>query len=146
MISTGTPLAPAILLRFRKKSNPSITGMLMSLKIKSNPPFSAATRPSAPLLASRISAHSRPAERSARSTIFCITEESSTINALSFIIHSPRLPLAVSGFLAFRNSEQRIRGFSDLLRSLNVGMSRWCATSRCSDRGSYIISNYCLSV
>ena len=61
-----------------------MTGMLISLRIMSSEPFSTWTSPSAPLLASRTSVISRPAWRSARSTIFRITAESSTIRTFSF--------------------------------------------------------------
>src|SRR6267154_4651921 len=76
IMTTGTPLALAMPFKRLTNSSPSITGMLMSHKIKSTVVLARSASASAPLLASLTSERSSPACRKERSTILRITEES----------------------------------------------------------------------
>src|SRR5579863_1155709 len=94
---TGTPGARFCERTCRRNSRPSIEGMLMSDRIRSTCLTFNRSSPSVPLPASCTTRPSRPAWRSARSTILRITEESSTIRVRISLMRAPVLKTNIGG-------------------------------------------------
>jgi hypothetical protein len=86
IITTGTPFALSTLASCLMNSSPSITGILISHRMRSMEFSFTAASASAPLLASSTCFNSIPACRKDRSTILRITDESSTISAVMLFI------------------------------------------------------------
>src|SRR5258706_7115122 len=93
IMTTGTPFAFATLGSCLMNSSPSMMGMLMSHRMMSTRLSFRRFKASAPLAASNTCCSSMPAWRNERSTIFLMTEESSTIRARMLFMTKPTSPL-----------------------------------------------------